>query len=108
MPTINDVSLVTIDNIHIAIPDFISQNNILISGYEDMVDVVLRMIQSHIFINIDKDLLRSFLEDFAYMYCPGDDINKDRVVSMLEASDDEDDDDDELLHTIGDAPEINK
>ena len=29
------------------------------------------------------------------MYCPGDDINKERVMGQLEASDDEDDDTDD-------------
>ena len=29
------------------------------------------------------------------MYCSGDDVNKDRVLAMLEPSDDEDDDDDD-------------
>ena len=30
------------------------------------------------------------MEDLAYMYSPDDDLNKDRVLSMLESSDDED------------------
>jgi hypothetical protein len=35
------------------------------------------------------------MEDLTYTYCPGDDINKDRVLMQLAASDDEDDEDDE-------------
>ena len=35
------------------------------------------------------------MEDLTYMYCPGDDINKERVILQLEPDDDEDDDDDE-------------
>ena len=34
------------------------------------------------------------MEDLTFMYCPGDDINRDRVLSMLDASDDEDIEDD--------------
>ena len=40
---------------------------------------------------MDKNILRGCLEDLTYMCCPGDDLNKDRVTSMLEPSDDEDD-----------------
>ena len=29
------------------------------------------------------------------MYCPGDDINKDRIIAMLEPESDDDDDDDD-------------
>ena len=51
------------------------------------------MIKAKYFFNMDKNILRGCLEDLTYMYCPGDDVNKDRVVSMLEPSDDEDDGD---------------
>ena len=53
------------------------------------------MIRDKYFFNMDKNILRGCLEDLTYMYSPGDDVNKDRVVSMLEPSDDEDDDDDD-------------
>ena len=47
---------------------------------------------------MDKNILRGCLEDLTYMYCPGDDINKERVMGQLEASDDEDelDEDDDI------------
>ena len=44
---------------------------------------------------MDRNILRSCLEDLTYMYCPGDDVNKDRILGMLEPSDDEDDDEDD-------------
>ena len=44
---------------------------------------------------MDKNILRGCLEDLTYMYSSEDDVNKDRVVAMLEPSDDEDEDDDE-------------
>ena len=78
-----------------------------------MMDVILIMIRSRYFFNMDKDLLRGFIEDLTYMYCPGDDINKDRIISMLEPeSDDEDDDesdDDELIveEVYSTPPKIN-
>ena len=60
-----------------------------------MVEVVLDMIKSRHVFNMDRDLLRTIMEDLTYTYCPGDDINKDRVLMRLVASDDEDDEDDE-------------
>jgi len=95
MPKIDNLTLVTIDNIHQVIPAFIIDRKIIISSYEDMVDVVLDMIKSRHVFNMDRDLLRTIMEDLTYTYCPGDDINKDRVLMQLVASDDEEDDDED-------------
>ena len=88
------LTLVTLDNAHEIIPKFIADNNIIIGSYEDTMNVILKMISAKYFFNMDKNILRGCLEDLTYMYSPGDDVNKDRVVAMLEPSDDEDDDDD--------------
>ena len=88
------LTLVTLDNAHEIIPKFIADNNIIIGSYEDTMNVILKMISDKYFFNMDKNILRGCLEDLTYMYSPGDDVNKDRVVAMLEPSDDEDDDDD--------------
>ena len=93
---ITDLILVTLDNVHELLPAYIAEKNIIISGYDDIMDVVLKMIKEKHFFNMDKNILRGCLEDLTYMYCPGDDINKDRVLAMLEPSDDEDDSDDEI------------
>tara|TARA_B100000405_G_scaffold265610_1_gene202749 strand:- start:225 stop:575 length:351 start_codon:yes stop_codon:yes gene_type:complete len=95
MPKITDLTLVTLENIHEVIPAFIIEKQILISSYEDMVDVVLEMVKNRHVFNMDREILRTIMEDLTYMYCPGDDINKERVMEQLEASDDEDDEDDE-------------
>ena len=87
------LTLVTLDNAHEIIPKFIADNNIIIGSYEDTMNVILKMISDKYFFNMDKNILRGCLEDLTYMYSPGDDVNKDRVVAMLEPSDDEDDDD---------------
>ena len=91
MPTLNNLKLVTTENMHELIPKFINENQIIINGYDDMMEVILRMIKAKYFFNMDKNILRGCLEDLTYMFCPGDDLNKDRVTSMLEPSDDEDD-----------------
>ena len=49
-----------------------------------MMESVLKMIKEKHFFNMDKNILRGCMEDLTYMYCPGDDINKDRVLGMLE------------------------
>ena len=86
---------VTIDTIHEVIPQFIDENRIIITSFEDMMDVILTMLRAKYFFAMDKQLLRGLLEDLTYMYCPGDDIHKDRVLSWLAPSDDEDDDEDD-------------
>ena len=95
MPKITDLTLVTVENIHEVIPAFIIDRQILISSYDDMVDVVLELVKNRHLFNMDRELLRTIMEDLTYMYCPGDDINKERVMGQLEASDDEDDDTDD-------------
>ena len=86
-------TLVTIENYHLAITEYIKENEIIISEYDDMTGCILRMIRAGYCFNMDKNLLRSFLEDLTYMYSPNDEKNKDRIVNMLEESDDEDSDD---------------
>ena len=95
MPKITDLTLVTVENIHEVIPAFIIDRQILISSYDDMVDVVLELVKNRHLFNMDRELLRTIMEDLTYMYCPGDDINKERVMGQLEASDDEEDDTDD-------------
>ena len=89
------LKLVTMDNVHEIIPSYIEENKHIISSYEDMAEIILRMIRAKYFFSMDKNILRGCLEDLTYMYCPGDDVNKDRVMAMLEPSDDEDDEEDE-------------
>ena len=72
---ITDLKLVTLENAHELIPAYISEKNIIIGGYEDIMDVVLRMIKEKHFFNMDKNILRGCLEDLTYMYCSGDDVN---------------------------------
>jgi hypothetical protein len=88
-------TLVTIENYHLAITEYIKENEIIISEYDDMTGCILRMIREGYCFNMDKNLLRGFLEDLTYMYSPNDEKNKDRIINMLEESDDEDSDDDD-------------
>ena len=89
------LTLVAIENYHEIITGYIKDNEILISEYDDMTECVLKMIREGYCFNMDKNLLRGFLEDLTYMYSPNDEKNKDRIVNMLEESDEEDSDDEE-------------
>tara|TARA_B100000683_G_scaffold276868_1_gene332573 strand:+ start:2791 stop:3309 length:519 start_codon:yes stop_codon:yes gene_type:complete len=91
----SELTLVTLDNAHKLIPEYIVSKGLMIGSYEDMMDVILSMIKDRHFFNMDKNILRGCLEDLTFMYSPGDDVNKDRVVAMLEPSDDEDSDEDD-------------
>ena len=89
------LTLVTVDNYYEEVTSYIASNELIISDYDDMTGCVLRMIREGYCFNMDKNLLRGFLEDLTYMYSPNDDKNKDRIVNMLEESDDDDSDSDD-------------
>jgi len=111
---IENLTLVTNENIHVIVPTYIKENEIIIAEYSDMMDVILRMIRAKYFFNMDKDVLRGYVEDFTYMYCPGDEINKERILTMLEPEEDSDEDSDDeeeeeevKIEDIGQTPRIN-
>ena len=96
MPSVPKIlTLVTVNNYYEEVYNYIRNNEIIISEYDDMTGCVLRMIREGYCFNMDKNLLRGFLEDLTYMYSPNDDKNKDRIVNMLEESDDDDSDSDD-------------
>lgn len=95
MPSIKDLTLVTVENFHIVVPAFLNTKRILITSYEGMMEAISQMVQEKHLFNMDRELLRSMMEDLTFMCCPGDDINKERVMLQLAPSDDEDDSDDE-------------
>jgi len=109
MSETEELKLVTIDNCHQLIPQYITANEVKISSYDDMSNVILSMIKERHFFNMDKNILRGCLEDLTYMYCPEDDVNKDRVMAMLELSDDEGDEDDmEVSEFLPDMDQFQK
>ena len=101
---IENLSLITNENFHMIVPEYIKSNNIIISDYNDMMNVILTMIRGKYFFNMDKDMLRGFIEDLTYMYCPGDDINKDRIIAMLEPESDDSDDEDLVNEELNSTP----
>ena len=79
-----EFKIVTTDNLHSTIFDFIKSGEIIIGEYDDMKDCILKMIRAYYVFNMDRDRLRDAMEDITYMLCPNDDINKDRVSRGLE------------------------
>lgn len=89
MSNSNEITILTTENVHSEIIKYISENRIYINSYDDMIQVILKMIENKYMFTFDKNLLRSIMEDLTYMYNPNDDINKDRIIELLEDSDDE-------------------
>ena len=96
MREIKGIKVVTLNNFHEIIPTFINANQIVIDGYEDMVNAYLRMIKSRFIFTIDRELLTAILADMTFMYNPGDDLNKDRVLAFLSEFEEEDCSEDEF------------
>lgn len=96
------IKIVTIENLHTSILQFIQDSEIIINEYDDMKECVLKMIRARYFFNMDRDRLRDAMEDITFAFCPEDDVNKDRVSRGLEYeySDDEEEDDIEDIGNI--------
>ena len=95
MPPIKDITLVTQENFHVVIPNFLNEKKRLITSYEDMMEVIVQMVKEKHLFNMDRNLLCCMMEELTYMCCPGDEINKERVILQLIPSDEDDDEDDE-------------
>ena len=89
-----EVKVITIDNLHVTIIQFIAEGKHIIGEYDDMKEVIILMIKSAYMFNMDRDRLRDAMEDITYMMCPSDDINKDRVSRGLEYEEEDDSDSD--------------
>ena len=91
-----EIKVVTIDELHNSIREFIINSSSIIGDYEDMKNVILTMVRAGYMFNMDRDRLRDAMEDITFMLCPDDDANRDRVERGLEYDDDDDDDDDDI------------
>ena len=56
--------LVTVDNYHEVIPKYIADNEVLISEYDDVTEMILKMISEGYCFSMDKNLLRGYCERF--------------------------------------------
>ena len=87
--------LITIDNFHIILPEYIYENKIIIDNYNDICNVVINMLRNKFFFNIEKNHLRDLVDDMAFIYNPSSDENIARVQNLICDSDSESDSDDE-------------
>ena len=91
-----EIKSVNVDELYKTIIDFVNEGQHIIGDYDDMKELILKMIRAGYAFNMDRDRLRDSMEDITYMLCPEDDANKDRVVKGLEyETDDYSDDDDD-------------
>ena len=89
-----ELTVVASDNLHSSIRNFIIKSETIIMDYEDMKELVLKMIKAGYMFNMDRDRLRDAMEDITFMLCPNDDVNRDRVEKGLEWEMDSDSDSD--------------
>ena len=108
-----ELKVISVDELHNSIRNFIIESQSIIGDYEDMKQVLLNMIKAGYMFNMDRDRLRDAMEDITFMLCPDDDANKDRVERGLEYDDDDDDDDevddevDDSIEDIGNTSDFN-
>jgi len=105
-----ELKVISVDELHNSIRNFIIESKSIIGDYEDMKQVILNMVKAGYMFNMDRDRLRDAMEDITFMLCPDDDANRDRVERGLEYDDDDDDDDDEVddsIEDIGNTSDFN-
>jgi len=78
------LKIVKLNDLHQSIYNYIENNKVVISEYEDMKECILKMIREKYIFNMNRDRLRDAMEDITYMMSPDDEINKDRVEKGLE------------------------
>ena len=88
-----DLIVVKMEDLHQRLADWIKENRVIIGDYEDMKDMVLKMIRAGHCFSMERDRLRDAMEDIAFMMNAVDDAVKDRVLRSLEYEDEDSDDD---------------
>ena len=92
-----ELKTVTVEELHQITFYMDPRNNVIVGDYEDMKEMVLRMIYAgHCFV-MDRDRLRDAMEGLSsFMMNAEDDALKDRVLRSLEYEDDTEDEDEEM------------
>ena len=86
--------IVTKENVHEQMLNYINNNDINVSNYETMTEIYLKMLQNDYCFVIDRDLLKEIMIDIAYKICPNDDFNRDLVLMTLSIMDEDESDED--------------
>ena len=89
-----NITVVTSDTVYQAIHKYVTEKSIKITTYDEMIETILNMIKDGFCFPFDRDILRDAMECLTYAYCPGDEINRDRIIVQLEDTPDNDSDED--------------
>ena len=84
-------TLVTQDNFHLEVPEFIHKNKRVIDNYEDLANVVIDMLKARYFFNLEKNHLKDLMDDLVFIFNPSSEENIARVQNLIYDSDSESD-----------------
>jgi len=99
-----EIKNVKSDELYQTILSFVNEGDHIIGDYDDMKELILKMIRAGYAFNLDRERLRDAMEDITYMLCPEDDANKDKVSKGLEYDTDDYSDDDDESPEISEGP----
>lgn len=101
-----EIKTIKTEDLYQTILQFIEDGKHIIGDYEDMKEIILKMIRAGYVFDMDRERLRDAMEDITYMLCPEDDVNKDRVVKGLEYEETDSDSDDDYPPDLESGPSI--
>lgn len=81
--------IVNLNNCHETIINYIEENEISVTNYDDMKNVYADMISKHFYFVIDRDLISDILIDLTYALSTTA-INRGRVIATIEMEEEDD------------------
>ena len=81
--------IVNINNCHETIINYIEENEISVTNYDDIKNVYADMISKHFYFIIDRDLISDILIDLTYALSTTA-INRGRVIATIEMEEEDD------------------
>ena len=81
--------IVNLNNCHETIINYIEENEISVTNYDDIKNVYADMISKHFYFVIDRDLISDILIDLTYALSTTA-INRGRVIATIEMEEEDD------------------
>lgn len=81
--------IVNLNNCHETIINYIEENEISVTNYDDIKNVYADMISKHFYFIIDRDLISDILIDLTYALSTTA-INRGRVIATIEMEEEDD------------------
>ena len=91
----SEIVVVTLDNIHKTVCDYVKEKEIKVENYDSMVDVYIKMVKDGYGFVVELEIVKTILIDLAYKLCPNDEFNRALVMHTLNIMEDDSDSDDE-------------